>query len=165
METTKAAPAPMSASDERTWALLAHLSILLNLLTVILGPVVALIIYFIFKDRSRSVAYHSLQSFLFQMVFWVGAGALAVVLGALVSALFWLIIPLLCLPVLCLLGLVPFGALVYGVIGAVETSQGKPFDYWLVGNWANNILGEATNEHQVVVYKEEPREETGPGEM
>ena len=45
--------ATMSAEDERTWSILAHLSMFLNLLTGFLGPVVALIIYLVYKDRSR----------------------------------------------------------------------------------------------------------------
>jgi len=32
---------PLSPSDERTWAMLAHLSVLLNLVTGFLGPVAA----------------------------------------------------------------------------------------------------------------------------
>jgi len=52
----------LSPEDERTWSLLAHLSVLLNLVTGILGPVAAIVIYFAFKDRSRLVAYHAMQS-------------------------------------------------------------------------------------------------------
>ncbi|MGQ9834083.1 MAG: hypothetical protein ACUVRJ_09870 [Candidatus Villigracilaceae bacterium] len=37
-------PAPLSPSDERTWAMLSHLSVLANLVTGFLGPVIALII-------------------------------------------------------------------------------------------------------------------------
>ena len=36
--------ATMSAEDERTWSVLAHLSMFLNLFTGFLGPVAALII-------------------------------------------------------------------------------------------------------------------------
>ena len=68
---------PLSSADERTWAMLAHLSVLANLVTGFLGPVIALIIYFAYKDRSRYLADQSLQAFLFQLVWWVGGGALA----------------------------------------------------------------------------------------
>jgi hypothetical protein len=54
-------PEPLSSSDEHTWAMLAHLSVLTNLVTGFLGPVAALVIYLVFKDRSRFVAYHSMQ--------------------------------------------------------------------------------------------------------
>ena len=59
--------ATMSAEDERTWSTLVHLSMFLNLLTGFLGPVVALIIYLVYKDRSQKVAFHALQSMWYQI--------------------------------------------------------------------------------------------------
>jgi uncharacterized Tic20 family protein len=44
---------PLSPQDERTWSMLAHLSILVNLFSGFLGPIAALVIYLVFKDRSR----------------------------------------------------------------------------------------------------------------
>jgi hypothetical protein len=55
-------------SEDRTWSMLAHLSVLLNLVTGVLGPIVALIIYLVYKDRSRYIAYQSMQSFVFQAI-------------------------------------------------------------------------------------------------
>jgi uncharacterized Tic20 family protein len=128
-------PAPLSQSEERTWAMLAHLSILLNLITGILGPITALVIYLVFKDRSRYVAYQSMQSFVFQLVFWVGAGALAAMLWF-ASIIFSILIVGLCLmPVALIFSLVPIAALVYGVIAAIQCSDGVDFKYWLVGDW------------------------------
>ena len=43
----------MSSKDENTWAVLAHLSVFLNLFTGFLGPVAALVIWLMHKDRSR----------------------------------------------------------------------------------------------------------------
>jgi uncharacterized Tic20 family protein len=57
-------PAPLTESEEHTWAMLAHLSVLVNLFTGFLGPVVALTIYLIFANRSKYVAYHAMQSFI-----------------------------------------------------------------------------------------------------
>ena len=54
--------ATMSAEDERTWSILAHLSMFLNLFTGFLGPVAALIIWLLYKDRSSRVAFNALQS-------------------------------------------------------------------------------------------------------
>src|SRR5262245_2287069 len=71
------APLPLSPADERVWAMLAHLSTLLNLVTGFLGPVAALVIYLAYKDRSRYVAYQAFQSFVFQLIGWVASGALA----------------------------------------------------------------------------------------
>jgi hypothetical protein len=126
---------PLSQSDERTWAMLAHLSTLLNLVTGFLGPIAALVIYLIYKDRSRYVAYQSMQSFVFQLVFWLGAGVLAAILWT-VSLLFSIVIVGLCLmPVAFVISLVPFAALVYGVVAAIQCSEGVNFKYWLVGDW------------------------------
>jgi len=73
---TTFAPVPLSVSEERTWAMLAHLSVLVNLFTGVLGPVVALVIYLVFLPRSKYVAYHAMQSFLFQLVVWCGIGVM-----------------------------------------------------------------------------------------
>jgi hypothetical protein len=52
----------MSPQDERTWSILAHLSMFLNLVTGFLGPVAALIIWLVYRDRSQKVAFHALQA-------------------------------------------------------------------------------------------------------
>ena len=135
-----ATPQPLSPSDERTWAMLSHLSVLLNLVTGILGPVAAFIIYVVFKDRSRYVAYHSMQSFVFQLIWWVGAGALAGVVWAISGALTVVLIGLILMPLACLITLLPVAALVYGVVGAIQTSQGQDFRYWLIGDWVRGTL-------------------------
>ena len=51
-----------SPQDENTWSILAHLSVFLNILTGFLGPVAALVIWLMYKDRSPRVAFHALQS-------------------------------------------------------------------------------------------------------
>jgi uncharacterized Tic20 family protein len=137
---TPPAPIPLSPADEKTWAMLAHLSVLANLVTGFLGPVAALLIYLIYKDRSRYVAYQSMQSLVFQLVFWVGAGAIAGIAWAISGVLSAVLIGLLCIPIACLISLAPLGALVYGVVGAVQTSQGQDFKYWLVGDWVRGTL-------------------------
>ncbi len=134
------APAPLSSSDERTWAMLAHLSILLNLVSGILGPVAAFLIYLLLKERSRYVANQGLQAFLFQLVFWIGGSVLAGVAWAISVALTSVLIGILCMPFAALLSLVPLGALVYGIIGGVRCSQGENFRYWLIGDWVQKIL-------------------------
>lgn len=131
---------PLSPSDERTWAMLAHLSVLLNLFTGMLGPVAALIIYLVFKDRSRYVAYHSLQSLIFQLIAWVGGGILVALATAVAGVLSAIAIGCLCWPFVGLLALVPLGALVYGIIGGIQCSQGQDFRYWLIGDWVRGTL-------------------------
>ncbi|HEY3310740.1 MAG TPA: DUF4870 domain-containing protein [Anaerolineales bacterium] len=133
-------PGPLSQADERNWAMISHLSILLNLVTGFLGPLVPLVIYLVFKERSRYLAYQSMQAFVFQMVGWVGAGALAGVTWAVSGVLTAVLIGLLCIPLACLIGLIPLAALVYGVIAGVKASQGEDFKYWLIGDWVRGTL-------------------------
>jgi uncharacterized Tic20 family protein len=133
-------PMPLSQAEERTWAMLAHLSVLVNLFTGVLGPVVALIIYLMFANRSKYVAYHAMQSFLFQLVVWYGIGVMWGVVGLLSAVLIGvLLIPFACVltPVL-LLGMAI--APIYGIVGAVQTSQGQDFQYWGVGSWVRGTL-------------------------
>ncbi len=132
---------PLSPQDERTWAMLAHLSILLNLISGFLGVVAALIIYLIYKDRSRYVAYQSMQAFLFQLVAWVGGGILVGLTWTFVSILSAIVIGICLIPIAALLSLIPLGALVYGIIAGVKCNEGEDFRYWLVGDWAASIVG------------------------
>ncbi len=128
-------PAPLSPSSARSWAMVSHLSILLNLFTGFLGPIVALVIYLVFKDRSRYVAYQAMQSFVFQLVFFVGAGALAAILWVITIPLMLLIVGCCLAPFAVLVSVIPFAAVVYGVVGAIQTAQGDDFRYWLVSDW------------------------------
>ena len=133
-------PQPLSPNDERMWAMFSHLSVLVNLVSGFLGPVIPLIIYIVYKDRSRYVAYHSLQSLVFQLIWWVGGGALAGISWALSGVLSAVFIGLLCMPLACVFSLLPFGALIYGIIGGVQTNQGQDFKYWLIGDWVRGTL-------------------------
>lgn len=133
-------PAPLSPSDERTWAMLSHLSVLANLVTGFLGPIIALMIYLVYKDRSRYVAYHSMQAFVFQLLWWVGGGVLAGIAWAITGALSAILIGILCIPVALVISAMPLVALIYGIIGGVQTSKGEDFKYWLVGDWVRGTL-------------------------
>ena len=133
-------PAPLSPADERTWAMLAHLSVLANLVTGFLGPVVALVIYLVYKERSRYVAYQAMQAFVFQLVWWVGGGVLTGVAWAVSGALSAILIGLLCMPIACLISFMPVVAIIYGIVGGVQTSQGQDFKYWLIGDWVRGSL-------------------------
>jgi len=126
---------PLSPSDERMWAMLAHLSILLNLFTAILGPVAALIIYLIYRDRSRYVAYQSLQSLLLQLIGWVGGGILTGIAWAITGILSALIVGICLIPVAIIISAIPLAALIYGIVGAVQSNNGVDFKYWLIGDW------------------------------
>ena len=134
----------MAPGDERTWGMLAHLSTLLNLVTGFGSPVAALIIYLVYKDRSRFVAYHALQAMVFQLIWWFGGGAIIGLMWAIVGMLSAILIGIVLIPVAAvitpILALLPVGALIYGIVGAVQVSQGQDFKYWLVGKWVRGTL-------------------------
>jgi uncharacterized Tic20 family protein len=133
-------PGPLSPSEEYTWATLAHLSVLLNLITGMLGPVAALIVYLVYKDRSRYVAYQSMQAFIFQLIWWIGGGVLVGLAWTITGILTAVCIGLCLFPTAILISLIPIAALVYGVIGAVQCNQGANFRYWLIGDWVEGML-------------------------
>jgi uncharacterized Tic20 family protein len=132
----------LSPSDERTWAMLAHLSILLNLVTGFLGVIAALLIYLVYKDRSRYVAYQSMQAFLFQLIWWFGGGLLTGFAWAVTGIFSAILIGILFIPLACIISLIPLAALAYGIVGAVECNNGRDFRYWLIGDW---VRGELVN--------------------
>ena len=137
-------PPPLSPAEERTWSVLAHLSILLNLVTGFAGPIAALIIYLVYKDRSRKVAYHALQALIFQLIWWYGGGLLIGAMWAIVGMLSAILIGIILIPIAIIMTLVlaalPVGAVIYGIIGAFQVNQGSDFKYWLVGDWVRGSL-------------------------
>ncbi len=133
-------PAPLTPSEEHSWAMLAHLSILLNLVTGLLGLVGALAIYLFYQNRSRYVAYHALQSLIFQLIVWLGGGILTGITWAITGTLSAILIGLLCIPFALLITAIPLAGVVYGVIGGIQCSQGQDFRYWLIGDWVRGTL-------------------------
>ena len=131
---------PLSQSEERQYAMFAHLGVLLNLVTGFLGPVVPLVIYMVYKDRSRYVAYQSLQALIFQLVWWVGGGILATVAWTITGTLSAVLIGIICIPFACIISALPLVAIGYGIYGGVQTSRGEDFKYWLVGDWVRSTL-------------------------
>jgi uncharacterized Tic20 family protein len=123
--------------------MLAHMSVLLNLVTGFLGVVAALLIYLVYRDRSRYVAYQSMQAFVFQLVWWAGAGALIGIMWAVTGALSAILIGVLCIPFALLgtlvLALMPLVALVYGVYAGLQANEGRDFRYWLIGDWLRGL--------------------------
>jgi len=112
----------MSAQDERTWAVLAHLSMFLNLFTGFLGPVAALVIWLVYRDRSEKVAFHALESMWYQIgwlvilaVGWTVTGLLTLVL-----------IGLLLIPVMAVASVVPF---VHADYAAYRVGEGDEYRY------------------------------------
>jgi uncharacterized Tic20 family protein len=110
----------MSAQEEKTWSSLTHLSIFLNLVTGFLGPVVALVIWLVYRDRSPKVAFHALQSMWYQVAWFVLLAA-----GWAFTGLFLLV------PVMALLTIVPF---VHATYAAYRVGQGTEYRYPFVAD-------------------------------
>src|ERR671912_1209058 len=58
----------MSAQDERTWSVIAHLSVLVELIGLM--PFGALLVWLLYKDRSQKVRFHALQALWYQIA-WI----------------------------------------------------------------------------------------------
>ena len=117
---TGGTPEPMSAQDERTWSIIAHLSVLAGLVGLI--PFGALIVWLVYKDRSPRVRFHAAQAFWYQVA-WVvillAYTLISVVLALVVIGIFMLFL-------LPLIVLVP---LVHGCYAAYKVSQGVEYRY------------------------------------
>jgi uncharacterized protein len=97
-------PGVMSVEGERTWSALAHLSTFLNIFTGFLGPVVAFVIWLVYKDDSPTVARHALRSVFYQVA-WLSA----IFIGwAVTFALMAILIGFLLVPVMAVMTLAPF---------------------------------------------------------
>lgn len=112
----------VSAGNERAWGALAHLSIFVNIFTVILGPVVSFVIWLVYRDRSREIAFQALQSMWYQIAWFVALAAGWAVAGVLMAVL----IGFLMVPFLAILTLVPF---VHSAYGAYKIGKGEEFRY------------------------------------
>ncbi len=144
-------------TDEWTAAMLAHASALLTLILgmaggvgALVGPAVPLAMYLGYRERSRFVAFHALQSFVYQVagvlsyavlaavlavwvaIAWTASGLLSAVLVGLLLMPFALLLTLL---MVLLLVCAPFSWLAYGLYAAYQVYQGRNFRYWLIGEW------------------------------
>lgn len=159
---------PETTSEERTWAVLAHLSTLLTLL-ISLGSAgigglifvfVPFVIYLVYKDKSRYVAYHAAQAFAIQIAGTVGF-FLAILAGVLAIVLMWVItgllsailVGLILIPVAIVLTVAivialvvyPFVLGVFAMIAAVQTGNGEDYRAPYLGEWVADWLARYEN--------------------
>ena len=134
-------------TDEWTAASLAHASVLLTLILglaggigALVGLAVPLMMYLGYRGESRFVAFHALQSFVYQVVGAVVVVALAVLVAMAWTISGWLtaiLVGFLLMPLALLLTLLLVCALVawlgYGLYAAYQVYQGCNFHYWLIG--------------------------------
>lgn len=110
-------PAPMSPSDSdaRMWAMLAHLSALTGMFTVIGSVVGPLIVWQIQKDKSAYVDYHGKEALNFQITMAIAFAVSFVLMFVLIGfVLIWIL-----------------GAvwLVFTIIAAVKANNGEYYRY------------------------------------
>jgi len=135
-------PEALTPEQERTWAMLAHLSILANLITGLLGTAIALVIYLVYKDRSQYVAFQSLQAVVFQLIAWLGGGIIVALAWIFISLLMFVLVGFCLIPLGIVISIIPLAALCYGVLAGVQCNEGQDFRYWLVGDW---VMGMHSN--------------------
>ncbi|GAB4083633.1 hypothetical protein GCM10028784_02630 [Myceligenerans cantabricum] len=103
-------PVPLRPDEERTWAVLAHVG------GVILSFIAPLVIWLVFKDRSRFVDAEAKEALNFQITLVMYEIAV-------------LIISAVTLGLGSILYLALIAALVFMILAAVETSKGRPYRY------------------------------------
>ncbi len=139
--------------DERVMAALSHASALLPMM----GVIAPIIIWVTQKEKSRYVAFQSLQALAFQLsmiaAWFVGMGCYMLSFfgtfitipfttppdGQSANPLFGLafMIPFLVFGAIFIGG---FVFVVYGIIGAIMTFQGKPFRYIVIGKRVERFM-------------------------
>jgi uncharacterized protein len=110
----------MSPQDERTWSIIAHLSVLL--LVVGLMPFGALLVWLIYRDRSLKVRFHALQALWYQIA-WI---VILVTYTFVSTVLSLFIIGIFMFFLLPILALIP---LIHGCYAAYRVSQGVEYRY------------------------------------
>lgn len=151
-----------TTDEERLWAAIAHASYVLTLavgITTGVGAFVTIfvpvVIYMLYRNKSEFVAHHALQAFAAQAIAIGGflmlvlSITLAWVALIVISALLILVvIGIVLLPLVIVGGLIalaatlilPFGALIYSIIAAVEGFNGHNYSYPWIGDWVDDQL-------------------------
>jgi uncharacterized protein len=124
----------MSVQDERMWSMFAHLSILLDLITGIGGPVAALVIWLVYKDRSPRVAFHALQSLWYQIA-WIVILAVGWTIATILTFITLGLLGFVLIPLMGIVSLVPF---VHQIYAAVKTYQGTDYRYPFIADWVDS---------------------------
>src|SRR5215203_5055117 len=117
----------MGTQEERTFSVIAHLSIFLNLVTGFLGPVAAMIMWLVYRDRSSKVAFQALQSMWYQVAWLV----ILVAGWTVTTVLMLVLIGFLLVPVMALISLVPF---VHSAYAAYRVSKDGGYRYPLIAD-------------------------------
>ncbi|HHQ45040.1 MAG TPA: DUF4870 domain-containing protein [Candidatus Altiarchaeales archaeon] len=109
------------SNDDNIMAAISHASV------IIMPVIVPLIIWLMYKDKSKVVKFQALQALAYQLAVTV----VLVVLWFAAIILSFVVVGFLLIPVVLLLAL---AALIYALIGAYKTFRGEDFRYALIGD-------------------------------
>jgi uncharacterized Tic20 family protein len=130
------------SADERTWAALAHASALLNMVTGMGGLIAAAVIWLTQKEKSAWVAFHGLQSLVFQAALYLSVSMVVGVVwlvGFALSFITFGIGTIVAVPVMIVVMFLGIacgtGSLVYSLYGAYQIYEGREFRYIWIGDW------------------------------
>ena len=134
--------------NERVWAALSHLSILIPRLGFIdLSFIVPFIIWVSQKDKSQYIAFQSFQAFTYQLC---RSAASLISYGCFIFSVFIFNAGAL-LPIGNATSVIGFAFIAYGIVGAIMAFQGKPFRYWIIGTQVEQIMP-SIMEHKSWIY-------------
>lgn len=100
---------PMSDSDQRMWAMLAHLG------GIILGFIAPLVIWLMYRERGRFVEEQAKEALNFQITFTI-----AMIISGI---LFIVLIGMILMPIVVIAGLI------FMIMGAVAANRGEAYRY------------------------------------
>ena len=117
----------LATRDEKLWSMAAHLLALVGYVVGVGQYLAPLVLFLIYRQRSKFIAFHALQSLFFQLL---------VVVAVFISlALKSVLIGFLLLP------LVVVAAAAFPLLATYRIYKGEEFEYPLVGRWARQIVG------------------------
>lgn len=139
---------PTPSQDERVMAALSHVSALLPMM----GVIAPIIIWVTQKDKSKYVAFQSLQALTYQLsmilAWFIGMGCYMLSFFSTFASIPLsassdsqsaspLILAVFAIPFLVMAFMVCGGFIfvVYGIVGTVMAFQGKPFRYLIIGRF------------------------------
>jgi len=118
------------SQDERTWALLSHISALLSLVSVgLLGPIAALTIWLVKKQESVYVGQQALQSLIYQIAIVV----LNWVMWLMIAFASMVVVGICCIPVGIIVSIL---TIIPPIYAAYACSAGRDFKYPLIAEMA-----------------------------
>jgi len=128
----------MSTQDEKTWSVVAHLSVLAGLVGLV--PFGALLVWLLYKDRSAWVRFHAAQAFWYQVA-WIVIFLAYVLVTVILSVVTLGIAAIVLVPLAFVLAVVP---LAHGCYAAYRVNGGEDYRYPFV---ADRVDGGARRAH------------------